>query len=344
MPDQQPDHASGGVPHAYRNALYWRWTRELPKPLRGGFLTVLYALATAANTSGVLRMRDGKEIRVQSVARASCSDIKDVRVWLQAAIAAGVVATEAPPKPGRPTVYLLVISLSPDWAAAVAVLEDKRRRRPKKDAAPWTDEAAPPELGGPAPQPEEPSWGDRPPNSPESKWGDRPPLELGGPAPLEMGGPAPQRPRGTHVLPQESAAVGGHLTLGFGSGDFPEPPDEESDALPPEGDPPESDPFDVDPPPGGPPHLTLTSQGRRDARAAELKAKSATSKGQLPLLLSVRADEHVATVAEVRAAAENDPEAVRRAIRSLGRREAIRVYGWRLVSPHLITDSDIDTA
>lgn len=326
MPDQQPDHASGGVPHAFRNALYWRWTRELPKPLRGGFLTVLYALAAAANTSGVLRMRDGKEIRVQSVAAASCSDLKEVRLWLNAAIAAGIVTTEAPPSPGRPTVYVLVISPRPDWAAAVAVLEAKRRRRPRKESAPWAEEAAP-EMGGPAPQSEQPNTGDRPPNSPEGKWGDRPPLEMGGPAPLEMGGPAPQRPRGTQVLPQESAAVGGHLTLGV--------------AAPGEGDPPDAD----SPPATARPPLALTAQDRRDARAAQVKAKSASNGGQMPLLLSVREPEHVATVAEVRAAAEDDPEAVRRAIRTLGRTEAIRVYGWRLVSPHIANDiTDTDTA
>ncbi|MER6197994.1 hypothetical protein ABT234_11600 [Streptomyces sp. NPDC001586] len=326
MPDQQPDHASGGVPHAYRNALYWRWTRELPKPLRGGFLTVLYALAAAANTSGALRMRDGKVIRVQSVAAAACSDIKEVRVWLQAAIAAGVVATEAPPGPGRPTVYVLVISPRPDWAAAVAVLEAKRRRRPKKEAAPWSEETAL-GMGGPAPDSEEAKRGDRPPNSPESKWGDRPPLEMGGPAPLEMGGPAPQRPRVTQVLPQESAAVGGHLTLGV--------------APPSEDDPPDAD----SPPSPARPPLALTAQERRDARAAQVKAKSASSGGQMPLLLSVRDPEHVATVAEVRAAAEDDPGAVRRAIRDLGRTEAIRVYGWRLVSPHITDDvTDTDTA
>lgn len=327
MPDeQQPDHASGGVPHAYRNALYWRWTRELPKPLRGGFLTVLYALATAANTSGKLRMRDGAPIRVQSLAAASCSDIKDVRRWLAAAVAAGVVATEQPPGPGRPTVYVLVICPSPDWTAAVAALEAKRRRRPTKEAAPWAEEAAP-EMGGPAPHSGEANRGDRPPKSPEGEWGDRPPLEMGGPAPLEMGGPAPQRPRVTHVLPQESAAVGGHLTLGV---------------APDGGD----DPLDADPPAApARPTLAVTAQERRDERAARVKAKSAGNQGQMPLLLSVRDPEHVATVAEVRAAAEGDPEAVRRAIATLGRTEAIHVYGWRLVSPHLTDDiTDTDTA
>ncbi|WP_030659771.1 MULTISPECIES: hypothetical protein [Streptomyces] len=326
MPDDQPDHTSGGVPHAYRNALYWRWAKELPRPLRGGFLTVLYALAAAANTSGVLRMRDGKPIRVQSVATAACSDLKDVRRWLGAAVAAGVVTTEEAPRPGKPTVYVIVIAPRPDWAAAVAALEAKRRRRPKKDAAPWSEEEGAPEVGGPAPHSEDPSWGDGPPNSPDSKWGDRPPLEMGGPAPLELGGPAPQRPRGTHVLPQETAAVGGHLTLGG--------------APPGDSDPPPADP----PPAAARPSLAVTAQEQRDARAAEVKAKSASSSGQMPLLLSVREPEHVATVAEVRAAAEADPEAVRRAIRTLGRREAIRVYGWRLVSPHITEFTDTDTA
>lgn len=323
MPDQQPDHASGSVPHAYRNALYWRWAKDLPRPLRGGFVTTLYALATAANTHGVLRMRDGRPIRVQSVAAAACSDLKDVRRWLTAAEAAGVVTTEQAPRRGTPTVYVLVISPRPDWSAAVASLESTRRVRPKKDPAPWPEPEAT-ELGGPAPQVPPQSSGDRPPNSGEGDWGDRPPNELGGPAPFEMGGPAPQRPRGTHELPQEEADAGGQPPLG--------------DAPQGAGEPADADPHP--PPEARPPQLTLTTQGRRDARAAQAKAKSASSQGQRPLLLPVRDPEHVATKTALREAAEQDPEAVRRAIRDLGQAGAIDLYGWRLVAPHIAGHTD----
>ncbi|WP_328739912.1 hypothetical protein OHA91_22925 [Streptomyces erythrochromogenes] len=325
MPDEQPDKTwNNSVPHDFRNALYWRWAKEIPRPLRGGFLTLLYAMASAANTAGVLRMRDGTVIRVQSIARGCASDIKEVRRWLAAAEAAGVVGVQGERVRGIPTVYTILIAPRPDWAAAVASLTASRRVRPKKAAAPWSEEEQ--NLGGPAPQAEDPSWGDRPPNFADESLGDRPPNPKGGPAPLGLGGPAPQGPRGSHVLPQETAAVGGHPSLGG--------------APPGDSDPPNADP----PPDTDRPPLALTTQERRDRRAAEVKAKSASSQGQMPLLLSVRAPEHVATVAEVRAAAETDPEAVLRAIRTLGRREAIRVYGWRLVSPHITDFTDTDTA
>ncbi|MGW2985431.1 hypothetical protein [Streptomyces goshikiensis] len=334
MHDQeQPDHASGGVPHAYRNVLYWRWAAEMPRPLRRTKMAaVLYALATAANTSGVLRMRDGKEIRVQSVARAATTDLKDCRRLLDAAVAAGIVGTEKAPRIGVPTVYVLLINPRPDWAAAVASLESTKRVRPDRGPAPWADEPADevggrstqPEVGGPPTQEPGERWGDRPPTSEKSGWVDRPPLEVGGPPPLEVGGPPPQRPRATQVLPQDSADVGGQLSPGGAS------PGEDGAA----------DTGPQSPPGSWPPHLTLTTQQRRDARAAQVKDKSASSGGQMPLLLSVRAPEHVAAKAALREAAEGHPEIVLRAIRELGVRDAVTLYGHRLVHPHLTDQTE----
>lgn len=130
--------------------------------------------------------------------------------------------------------------------------------------------------------------------------------------------------------------MGGHLTLGVASEDLCEPPeDDEFDTTPLE-----DDPFDVDPPPGGPPHLTLTTQGRRDARAAEVKTKSAGNNGQMPLLLPVRGPDEVATTAALRQAAEGDPDRVRQAIRQLGVAQATYLYGHRLVAPHLTDQTD----
>ncbi|MFB7171113.1 hypothetical protein ACFCYM_09865 [Streptomyces sp. NPDC056254] len=347
MPDeQQPDPASGGVPHAYRNVVFWRWARELPRPLRGGFLKVLYALGTAANTRGEMRFHDGKAIRIQDIARGSAADEKDTRRYIDAAIAAGVVGILGTRRRGKPTVYQLLIIPNPDWAAAVASLAASQPvKKQRAKAAPWREQEATEfggpspepdatEFGGPPPEPDTEGSGDRPRNLGGESSGDRPPLEFGGPSPVEFGGPSPEQPRVTQVLPQELAAVGGHLTLGVAPDELGEPPGyDEVDTTPDE-----PDPFD-DTPPAAPPQLTLTAQERRDARAAEVKAKSAGNQGQMPLLLSVRDPEHVATVAEVRAAAQDDPEAVRRAIRTLGRTEAIRVYGHRLVFQHLRNDN-----
>lgn len=327
MPDeQQPDHASGGVPHAYRNAIFWRWTRTMPRPLKGPFLTLLYALGAAAGTHGLLQFRDGTVIRIQDIAAGVGSDEKDTRRYLNAAIAAGVVAVEGERRRGKRAVYRLVVCVHPDWTAALSSLA-RSKPKPKKvpaPPAPWQDEE---EFGGPTPELEDGSSGDHPPNLPGPSSGDQPPNEFGGPTPEWFGGPTPEQPRVTQVLPQESAAVGGHLTLGVAPEGGDDPPDTDS------------------PPAPALPRLAVTAQERRDERAARVKAKSASTGGQMPLLLSVRDPEHVATVAEVRAAAEDDPEAVRRAIATLGRTEAIHVYGWRLVSPHLTDDiTDTDTA
>ncbi|MCY0921868.1 MULTISPECIES: hypothetical protein [unclassified Streptomyces] len=324
MHDQeQPEPARGSVPLDFRNALFWRWTRDLPRPLRGGFLKVLYALGTAANSRGEMRFRDGKEIRIQDIAKGAATDEKDCRRYINAAIAAGVVGVAGARGRGKPTVYQLLVSPRPDWTAAVASLAESLpvKKKPPKPA-PWQDD---PEFGGPPPEPDAQSSGDHPPNFPEQSSGDRPPLGFGGPSPVEFGGPSPEQPRVTQVLPQESAAVVDQLSPGGPS-------------------PGEDGPADADPPPGAwPPRLTLTTQQRRDARAAEAKAKSAGNKGQMPLLLSVRDPEHVATVAEVRAAAEGHPEIVLRAIRDLGVRGAVTLYGHRLVHPHLTDESEPDT-
>ncbi|WP_423833329.1 hypothetical protein [Streptomyces manipurensis] len=313
----------------------------MPRPLKGAFLTLLYALGAAAGTDGCLRFHDGKRIRIQDIAAGTGSNEKDCRRYLNAAIAAGVVVVEGDRGRGRQALYRLFICLEPDWTAALASLAESqpKPRKTPRSPAPWQDA----ENGSPTPEPQAAGSGDRHPNPDAESSGDRHPTEFGSRTPERFGCPTPEQPRVTQVLPQEVADVGGDLTPGGAPEDFREPPDDEA---PPEDDdaPPEDDPFDVDPEPPGPPQLTLTTQEKRDARAAQVKAKSASNQGQMPLLLSVRDPEHVATIAELRSAAENDPEAVRRAIRSLGRAEAIRVYGWRLVSPHIRNDPDSDTA
>jgi hypothetical protein len=181
----------GSVPHAYRNALFWRWVPAMPRPLRGAFATVLYAMAAAANPAGQLRFTGGRDIRLSAIAAGAGCDQKDARRYLAAAEAAGVVGVEGERRPGRVTRYALILSPSPDWGAAVAFLEGTRRQRKRPDA-PWhlggpSPQLAGDNLGGPTPQVEQdqpieprgtvPLWtsGDRPPITS----GDRPPNEPG---------------------------------------------------------------------------------------------------------------------------------------------------------------------
>ncbi|MCI3271424.1 hypothetical protein [Streptomyces cylindrosporus] len=207
---EQDPRAPGSVPNAFGNALAWRWAREMPRALKPGLLTLLYALRAMANASGELRFGSGKPIRIQDLAKAAGADERDVRDRLEAAIRAGVVRVLGERRRGRPALYALAMAPCPDWAAAVAYLdgvkqlreEAKKERAAKKGAAlkagPWADEEADkfegrtPELPGTefeGPTPEvtagtrnevqgtDPrlSSGDRPPNGS----GDRPPNNPG---------------------------------------------------------------------------------------------------------------------------------------------------------------------
>ena len=80
--DDQDARAAGSVPNAYRNALFWRWAPQMPRGLSSSFVTVLYALASAADPAGRVRFRDGKAIRIKDIAAAAKADEKDVRRYL----------------------------------------------------------------------------------------------------------------------------------------------------------------------------------------------------------------------------------------------------------------------
>lgn len=314
MQDEQPGQ-SGGVPHAYRNATFWKWAPAMPRPLRGAFLTLLYALGTAANTQGKLRFRDGAVIRIKDIAQATGSDEKDTRRYLNAAIAAGVVEVEGERGRGKRATYVIVISPSPDWTAAVASLELSRPKKAQKHSAPWQTE-----KGGPTPEPSTSQrTGDQPPNSAGSRTGDQPPTENGGPTPVENGGWSPEQPRVTQVLPQEMAGVGGPL--------------QDACARVLESPAPQAEP--------APPTLRPVPTPSRGRGSSSARAKGGSNGGQMPLLVPVRTPPHVSEdLAALRAAATADD--IRRAISELGKTEAVRLYGWRLVAPHL-PDSTTDT-
>ncbi|MEV4858948.1 hypothetical protein [Streptomyces ossamyceticus] len=129
-------HAGGSVAHHWGNALARRWAPELPRPLTQGFLTCLYALRQLASADGQLRYaRDGKGITLAEIAAACRSSQKDVRAFLTAAIAAGVVTTVGARRRGVATVYSLLLSPRPNWAAAAAVVDTHRRAKSAPRAA-----------------------------------------------------------------------------------------------------------------------------------------------------------------------------------------------------------------
>ncbi|MGK5529345.1 hypothetical protein [Streptomyces sp. URMC 129] len=166
----------GSVPHSWRTALFWRWSRDLRKhrELRDGFLKVLQAIGGAADASGRLRFSgDGKPIKLSAIAAAACVDEKDARRYLEGAEAAGVVRVEGGQGRGRSTLYALVLSPFPDWGGAALMLRCSRRRRPEPAPPPWRDTEK--KNGGPTPEPN---------TAPdETSSGDRPPNQLGGPTP-----------------------------------------------------------------------------------------------------------------------------------------------------------------
>ena len=131
---QDPGHAPGCPPHEFGNALAWKWTREMPTSLKGGFLTTLYAMRAMASASGQLRFSgDGKPIRIQDIAKASGCREKDARRYLEAAIRAGVVAVIGERRRGVPTLYMLVNCPWPGWEAAAGYLKGTARPRKSDD-------------------------------------------------------------------------------------------------------------------------------------------------------------------------------------------------------------------
>ncbi|CAM5481048.1 MULTISPECIES: hypothetical protein [Streptomyces] len=129
--DEQDERKEGAVPNSFGNALAWRWTREMPRSLKGGFLTMLYALRAMAAPSGELRFKDGKPIRIQDLARAAGCREHDARRYLDAGIRAGVVLVIGQRRRGTPTRYAIPNGTTPwpDWKAAEDYLKATARRR-----------------------------------------------------------------------------------------------------------------------------------------------------------------------------------------------------------------------
>lgn len=202
------DRAAGSVPHAFRTALFWRWAPAMPKELPSAFVTLLYALSSAADAHGRLRFRDGTVIRIKDIAAACKADEKDVRRYIEAAIGAGVLAVEGERKRGRANLYVLIVSPAPQWDVAVVALMVSRRR-PRKPP-PWLAEPTT-ENGGVSPELEGPKNGGHAPEleaDPDEKVrGTRPRTSSGDTPPLGSGDTPPNNPGSTHGVSHDGAEV-----------------------------------------------------------------------------------------------------------------------------------------
>jgi hypothetical protein len=207
--DEQAARAAGSVPHAFRLAVAWRWAKEMPRPLRGGFLTLLYAMSALADSNGRLRFsRDGKAVRISDIAAAAGCDEKDGRRYLLAAEAAGIVIVVGERKRGRATLYTILVSPSPDWGAAVASLSSSRRK--PRTPPPWVGEK-PEKNGGRTPELSGDEFGGLTPElwdqSSEEVRGTHPRMSSGD-SPRNGSGDSPRNnPGSTQVLPHEMAEV-----------------------------------------------------------------------------------------------------------------------------------------
>jgi hypothetical protein len=331
--DEQDTRATGSVPNAFGNALAWRWSREMPRALKPGLLTLLYVLRAMANASGELRFHgDRTPIRIQDIAKAAGADEKDTRERLEAARLAGVVTIIGERRRGRPVLYAILPAPRPDWAAAAAYLDGAKQRREdarqaraarkgtERKAAPWAQDEAE-EFGGRSPELPGAEFGGPPPELaastadrvrgtvPRPSSGDRPPTG--------SGDRPPTNPGSTHVSTQGMAGLGGQPQDARAREALEEPP---GAAAAPTLRP-------VPSPPGG-----------RGPHSAEQGSSS-----QRPLLLPVRSLQQVSReeLDALRAAAT--PEEIRQAIAELGATQAMSVYGHRLVAPHLASLPDHET-
>lgn len=210
--DEQAGRASGSVPHAYRNAIFWQWAPKMPSSLPSAFVTLLYALGTAADPAGKLKFRDGKPVRIKDIAAAVKADEKDVRRYVDAAITAGVLGVEGRRRRGTATLYVLILHPRPFWDAAVSSLESSRRK-PRK-APPWmqSDAGAPSQKnGGVSPELAEPKNGGHAPELEhqrgEEERGTRPRTGSGDTPPFGSGDTPPNNPGRAREETQEMAEV-----------------------------------------------------------------------------------------------------------------------------------------
>lgn len=277
-------------------------------------------IATYADADGSNAFPSAETI----AAVAGCTE-ETVTRCVKVLVAVGLMARRR--RPNRSAVYQLLIPVErPDWGTHLHLYTDTRQARAKK--AKKAREVAEALAARTA-----------------SQDGFRKPFPPGVPEPVPAGVTEGSGTRsGTGSVPvagrvPETVPAGGDMYSPT-SGRDPDPDHDVAGLSPQPQDAcasasSQSDAHDRPPPPGPPALRTvpLPPGGRRTVQSAV--------GGQRALLLPVRTPAHVdADLAELRANATADD--VCRALAELGQTEAVRAYGWRLVSPHIAT-SEPDT-
>lgn len=148
--NEDQEQRTGGIPHAFGNQIAWKWADDMPAYLKRGFLTMLYSMRQHAAPSGELVFNSGerKPIKLSVLSRsAGCRD-KDGRRYIDAALRAGVLTVKGERRRGKATLYRLVVTPWPDWAAAEAYLRSTSRGAGKKFTIEDEDAADTPETTG----------------------------------------------------------------------------------------------------------------------------------------------------------------------------------------------------
>lgn len=124
---------TGGIPHAFGNAVAWKYVDAMSPYLKRGFLTMLYSMRQHAAPSGDLVFNSGerKPIKLSVLSRSAGCREKDGRRYIEAGIRAGVLSVVERQR-GKATKYRLVVNPWPDWAAAEAYLRATSRGTGKK--------------------------------------------------------------------------------------------------------------------------------------------------------------------------------------------------------------------
>ncbi|MFE7928354.1 hypothetical protein ACFU6S_06370 [Streptomyces sp. NPDC057456] len=134
MSTEDQEQRTGGIAHAFGNAVAWKWVDEMPAYLKTGFLAMLYSLRQHAAPSGEVRFNGGnhRPIKMGRLSRSAGCREQDGRRYVEAAIRAGIVVLVGERKRGATPLFRVVVNPWPDWRAAEEYLRGTSRGAGRK--------------------------------------------------------------------------------------------------------------------------------------------------------------------------------------------------------------------
>ncbi|WP_328638439.1 hypothetical protein [Streptomyces canus] len=134
MSTEDQEQRTGGIAHAFGNAVAWKWVDEMPAYLKTGFLAMLYSLRQHAAPSGEVRFNGGnhRPIKMDRLSRSAGCREQDGRRYVEAAIRAGIVVLVGERKRGATPLFRVTVNPWPDWKAAEDYLRATSRGAGKK--------------------------------------------------------------------------------------------------------------------------------------------------------------------------------------------------------------------